>query len=111
MLCVNVAAFVRRGVSNQMKMCSSCSSLKEMKESVKSPFENTLEVLKSKFIARVYPVSSEKEALGFVEKSRRSDPKASHHCWAYHLSGSMGESAGKFEFRGVIVILGAITLY
>lgn len=38
---------------------------------------------KSRFIARVYPVSNEKEALSCVEAIRKQYWDARHHCWAY----------------------------
>ena len=51
--------------------------------------EVSLEVERSKFIARVSPAASADAALVCVQASRLLDPKASHHCWAWR-----GRAAG-----------------
>ncbi|MEE1086964.1 MAG: YigZ family protein [Schaedlerella sp.] len=38
---------------------------------------------KSRFIAELYPVSSEEEVLGVLEKVRKKYWDARHHCWAF----------------------------
>ena len=38
---------------------------------------------KSRFIATTKPVSSEEEALAFVESMKKTYWDASHNCWAY----------------------------
>ena len=38
---------------------------------------------KSRFIAEVYPVSSEDEAMGYLEQTKKKYWDARHHCWAY----------------------------
>lgn len=38
---------------------------------------------KSRFIARVFPVSCEEEALAHLEEIRKKNWDARHHCWAY----------------------------
>ncbi len=45
---------------------------------------------KSRFIACTRPVSSEEEALAFVEEIRKKYWDARHHCWAYVI-GERGE--------------------
>ena len=45
---------------------------------------------KSRFIACTRPVSSEEEALAFVEEMRKKYWDAKHHCWAYVI-GERGE--------------------
>lgn len=45
---------------------------------------------KSRFIACTRPVSSEEEALAFVEEMRKKYWDARHHCWAYVI-GERGE--------------------
>ena len=40
---------------------------------------------KSRFIAKLYPVSSEEEALEILEKVRKKYWDARHHCWAFVL--------------------------
>ena len=40
---------------------------------------------KSRFIANVYPVTTEEEALSYVEKIRKKHYDARHHCFAYVL--------------------------
>lgn len=42
---------------------------------------------KSRFIADVFPVASEEEALQFLEKVRKEYWDARHHCWAYVIAG------------------------
>lgn len=38
---------------------------------------------KSRFIAELYPVASEEEALGILEKVKKRYWDARHHCWAF----------------------------
>ena len=38
---------------------------------------------KSRFIADVFPVSSEEEAMLYLEETRKKYWDARHHCWAY----------------------------
>ena len=54
-----------------------------------SSTQATLEVEKSKFIARAHIAESVDQVLARVAESRSLDPKASHHCWAWR-----GRSAG-----------------
>lgn len=62
--------------------------IRNMAASVVEAFvEKTLEVEKSKFIARIYPASSVDDALNRVQESRVLDPKASHVCWAWRGTG------------------------
>lgn len=42
---------------------------------------------KSRFIADVFPVSSEEEAIGCLEKIKKQYWNARHHCWAYVIKG------------------------
>ncbi len=76
-------------------------------------------IKKSRFIARVAHVSSEPEAMSFLEKVR--DPSASHNCWAFHTGdvfrffddGEPAGTAGKpilgsivnKEFDNVMVVI------
>lgn len=46
-------------------------------------FEAETEVRKSRFIARVVPVTDREQALEVVAQARRDHPEARHHCWAY----------------------------
>lgn len=61
---------------------------------------------KSRFIAAVSPVSSEEEALAFIEKIRKQHWNARHNCYAYVIGdrqqtqrfsddGEPGQTAGK----------------
>ncbi|TBW54277.1 YigZ family protein [Marinobacter halodurans] len=47
--------------------------------------EREIEIRKSRFIARVAPVSSRDEAMAFLEQARADFPDARHHCWAYQI--------------------------
>lgn len=40
---------------------------------------------KSRFIAEVFPVTSEEEAMQYLEETRKRYWDARHHCWAYVL--------------------------
>lgn len=49
--------------------------------------ESNAEIIekKSRFIAKLYPVSSEEEVLEILEKVRKKYWDARHHCWAFVL--------------------------
>ena len=59
------------------------------------------EIKKSRFIAHAAPAVSPEEALAFI--ARRSDPSATHNCWAYRVEqqyrssddGEPGGTAGR----------------
>jgi len=57
--------------------------------------ERETEVKKSRFIARVAPVSSRDEVKAFVEQAWQDHPDARHVCWAYQIGrpGSAAEAA------------------
>lgn len=40
-------------------------------------------VKKSRFIASIYPISSEEEALRYIDQVRKEHPAARHNCYAY----------------------------
>lgn len=54
--------------------------------------EREMEVKKSRFIARVYPVSSRDEVRDRVAEAQRDFPDARHVCWGYQL-GRPGSAA------------------
>lgn len=79
---------------------------------------------KSRFLAEVFPVSSEEEVLETIERVRKKYWDARHHCWAYILGEEQllercsddGEPAGtagkpilevlrKKDLRGTLVIV------
>lgn len=57
--------------------------------------ERETEVKKSRFIARIYPVSDRDEVRAYVEQARRDYPDARHVCWGYQIGrpGSAAEAA------------------
>lgn len=57
--------------------------------------ERETEVKKSRFIARVAPVSSRDEVKVLVDQAHRDHPDARHVCWAYQIGrpGSAAEAA------------------
>ena len=59
--------------------------------------EFTLEVERSKFIARVDHSPTIEDALERVEQCRKRDPKASHHCWAWRGND---ENSARFSDDG-----------
>ena len=79
-----------RGVSFLGILLSSTRALQLRmisRDTVATFTERTLEVNKSKFIARVYPIESTEAALDHVAENQKSDPKASHWCWAFSHNG------------------------
>ncbi|MBR1876799.1 MAG: YigZ family protein [Lachnospiraceae bacterium] len=54
---------------------------------VKNGGDAVIEVKRSKFIAAVYPVNSEEEALRFLNTVQRKYYDAKHHCSAYIIAG------------------------
>lgn len=48
-----------------------------------------IEIKKSRFIGYVSPVSSEEEAMDFVEKIKKLNPAARHNCYAYIIGEKM----------------------
>ncbi|MBP7461689.1 MAG: YigZ family protein [Candidatus Delongbacteria bacterium] len=46
-------------------------------------YEETIR--KSRFIARLFPVRNESDAVQMLTRIRKEDYQATHHCWAYHL--------------------------
>ncbi|MCK7546796.1 YigZ family protein [Marinobacter koreensis] len=57
--------------------------------------ERETEVKKSRFIARVAPVTSRDEVHQWLEQAHRDHPDARHICWAYQIGrpGSAAEAA------------------
>ena len=55
-------------------------------------------VKKSRFVAHASPVGTERAALAFV--ADRSDPKASHNCFAYRLADGSDRCSGDGEPGG-----------
>lgn len=57
--------------------------------------ERETEVRKSRFIARVAPVSSRDEVKAWLEQAHKDHPDARHICWAYQIGrpGAAAEAA------------------
>ncbi|MEX2473593.1 YigZ family protein [Marinobacter sp.] len=57
--------------------------------------ERETEIKKSRFIARVAPVSSRDEVKAWLDHAHRDHPDARHICWAYQIGrpGSAAEAA------------------
>lgn len=57
--------------------------------------ERETEIKKSRFIARVAPVTSREDVRGWLEQAHRDHPDARHICWAYQIGrpGSAAEAA------------------
>lgn len=57
--------------------------------------ERESEVKKSRFIARVAPVSSREDVKGWLAQAHRDHPDARHICWAYQIGrpGAAAEAA------------------
>ncbi len=52
--------------------------------------EKEIIIKKSRFIGRALPVSTEEEALAFIQKIRKTYPTATHHCYAYIIGKNSG---------------------
>lgn len=57
--------------------------------------ERETEIKKSRFIARVVPVSSRDDVKAWLEQARNDHPDARHICWAYQIGrpGAAAEAA------------------
>ncbi len=56
--------------------------LKKYKTTLQYSIEE-IEVKKSKFISQVFQISSEEEAVSYIEKIRKENPRAVHNVYAY----------------------------
>ena len=67
--------------------------------------ETTLKEKSSVFNAQAYPVENEEDALQIVEKTKKKYYDATHHCYAYKLTGNKikysdaGEPSGTAGIR------------
>ncbi|TPP09484.1 IMPACT family protein [Rhizobium glycinendophyticum] len=84
-----------------------------------APVEHEQDIKKSRFIAHAAPIASEEEAKAFL--AEKSDPTATHNCWAWRLGqayrfsddGEPSGTAGKpilqaidgQELDGVVVLV------
>ncbi|MBC7399341.1 MAG: YigZ family protein [Mucilaginibacter sp.] len=53
---------------------------------IEHPSEGIFRDRGSKFLAYVYPITSETEIKGLVASLKSEHPKANHHCWAMRLT-------------------------
>ena len=53
---------------------------------VEAPGQGEIVEKKSRFIANVFPVQNEEEALIYIEEIKKKYWDARHHCYAYALS-------------------------
>jgi uncharacterized YigZ family protein len=58
--------------------------------SLKEPVTAKITRKKSRFIALLYPITSEEEVPGIIEEVRHAYHDASHRCYAYRLMGESG---------------------
>lgn len=63
-----------------------------MSSTLKAPVFHELEIKKSRFLARVEPVSGREAAQARIEALRREYPDARHLCYAFYASGDSGMS-------------------
>jgi uncharacterized YigZ family protein len=52
-------------------------------KTVRGPAQAEIVIKKSRFIAHVAPVSTEAEAVAFINRIRTEHAEATHNCWAY----------------------------
>lgn len=74
----------------------------EVADQLSPPYQEIeYETKKSRFIARLYPVSSKEQAREALKGARAAYPDARHHCWAYIiLSGSSAAMSDDGEPSG-----------
>lgn len=84
--------------------------LKEQIKTVKNFNEFTLKEKSSEFIAKVYPVESEQQALDGLQNIRKKYFDATHHCFAYRINYDLTKFSDDGEPKGTagIRILNAI---
>lgn len=68
-------------------------------KSVRGPAQTEVVIKKSRFIAHVAPVSTEEEAVAFVQRIRTEHAEATHNCYAYKAGNAVrlsddGEPSG-----------------
>ena len=66
--------------------------------------ETTLKEKSSVFNAQAYPVENEEDALQIVEKTKKKYYDATHHCYAYKLTGNKIKYSDAGEPSGTAVI-------
>lgn len=84
--------------------------LKEQIKTVKNFNEFILKEKSSEFIAKVYPVESEQQALDELQNIRKKYFDATHHCFAYRINYDLSKFSDDGEPKGTagIRILNAI---
>jgi uncharacterized YigZ family protein len=68
-------------------------------KSVRGPAQAEIVIKKSRFIAHVAPVSTEAEAMAFIERIRQEHAQATHNCFAFKAGAAVrisddGEPSG-----------------
>lgn len=68
-------------------------------KSVRGPAQTEIVIKKSRFIANVAPVSTEEEAVAFIQHIRTEHAEATHNCYAYKAGNAVrlsddGEPSG-----------------
>lgn len=60
---------------------------------IDKPYENLIEIKKSKFISYVFPVDNQDDVLDILQNLRKEHKEANHVCFAYVLSSPNFEKA------------------
>lgn len=55
-------------------------------KTIKAPVKNEIIVEKSRFIALLFPLNNEEEALSFLDSVRKEYTGARHYCYAYKIN-------------------------
>lgn len=84
--------------------------LKEQIKTIKDFNQFTLKERSSEFIAKVYPVKSEEQALDEIQNIRKKYFDATHHCFAYRINDDLSKFSDDGEPKGTagVRILSAI---
>lgn len=65
-----------------------------------APIETTLEVKKSRFIARASHTENREAAMAFLAQAKLDYPDARHHCWAYLIGNPASASTAAMNDAG-----------
>ncbi len=69
-------------------------------QTIQGPAEDRFTEKKSEFIGRISPVSTEQDALAFIEGIRRENREARHHVYAYRLRNGVTRCSDDGEPQG-----------
>jgi hypothetical protein len=85
---------------NLVVLIQPLSMLKEQIKTIKDFNQFTLKERSSEFIAKVYPIKSEEQALDEIQNIRKKYFDATHHCFAYRINDDLSKFSDDGEPKG-----------